>query len=489
MNGTANRSLAESAKRGARYSVLSSAATATLQLAQVAILARILGPSEFAIAALALIAVGLLARFADFGLSSAVVHFQQVADAELSTLYAMNIAIGVALAAAVAISAPMVAHFYGSERLIPVLQVLAAWIVVTAAGGQYRALHQKNLDFRTLAACDIASGAVSLAISIVCALAGLGAMAIAWGALAGTAVGSTIAIARGVRMHVPTLTFQWKQARRLIRFGSYQVAEYALDFLNMQMDSLVLGKLAGMTSLGYYAPVKTFCWKPVSLLNPILTRVSFPVMSRVQNELDRVRHIYLLQVRVIASLSLPAYAFVAVAAKPITLLVFGPQWAQAVPVMRALAVWGALVSIGNPVGSLLMATGRVKRSLYWNVFAACITPLCVLLAAPSGATWVAVTMAGVQLAFFIPGWRALVWPSSRATLGAYCGAIAHPLLPAVLASLPALAINAAVGEYGLQLAASAIVFAATYFVLSWFFNRDVVVLLRQTLPNVDIRRR
>jgi len=477
MSSTRQQDLAERAKHSARFSIFASASSAVLQLLQVAILARLLKPAEFAAAAVATIVVGLLSRVADFGLSSAVIHFQNSTHKQLSTLYVFNLIVGSLLSLAVMAAAPLASKFYGSPELSSVFLVLGPSIALFAAGAQFGALHQKTLNFGIVALSDIASGVATLIVAVVCALKGLGAVSIAWGAVGAATARTAILASTGLRLHTPDLALDWKGTWKFMRFGAYQAAEYMLDFLNMQMDSLVLGKFGGMATLGLYAPIKILCSKPVSLINPILTRVAFPVMSMVQQDLPRVARIYLLQIRTVASFSLPIYAFSFIAAEPIISVLFGQKWGAAVPALRFLSIWGALISVGNPVGSLLLATGHVKRSFIWNIAAACFTLPCVTLASRYGATWIAATLAGVQLVLFVPGWRILIWPACGAQFLVYCGAIARPLAPAILACLPAWLVCDFSHHPIIRLLVAGAVYACGYVALSWFFNQETFRLL------------
>jgi O-antigen/teichoic acid export membrane protein len=477
---TASQDLAGDARRGVRQSFASSVVTSGLQILQIAILARLLTPHDFAVVAIATIVVNILGRFADFGLSGAIVHFHGIRDEELSTLYFINLVVGICLAGMVIASAPWAAAFYASPELTPVLHILASSVLLASLSGQFRALHQKRLDFQTLALASIASSTMSFVVAVGCALANMGVVSIAWGALAGAAASSAILIMRGLAIHRPRLAFDWTRSSRLIRFGIYQVGEQMLDFINMQLDSLLIGKFTGIAAVGYYSPIKSLCMKPIGLLNPIFTNVSFPIMSLVQNNLPRVAKIYLLQVRVIASITCPLYIFAAVAAEPLVEVIFGPQWLPAVPVMRALAVWGCLVSIGNPVGSLLLATGNVRRSMFWNVFASCITPASVIVAAPYGVLVVACAMVAVQTLLLVPAWRYLIWPIVRAPLKDYLKTLSHPAIPAAIAGTLTMATMDMNIIPFVNLLASGLVFALAYALLSLIFNRQVIMLLMQT---------
>lgn len=488
MTSTQHLDLAGSAKRGAGYSVVASVIASFLQLALVAVLARILLPNDFAIAAIATIAVGLLSYYADFGLSGAIIHFRDVDAEDLSTLYWFNLILGLVLALVVAIAAPSIATFYGNAKLALVLQILCPAIFVSSAGSQYRALHKKHLKFGILASAAIASSSVSFVATALCARAGLGVYSISWGALAASIAGALVVIGYGLREYRPGFVFRLGSAARLLRYGGYQVAERTLDFANMQSDTLIIGKFAGMIALGYYAPVKMLCLKPITLINPILTNISFPVMSAVQDDLVRVSRIYLLQVQTIASLTLPLYFFMMATAEPLIIFFLGPRWEAAIPITRLLAGWGALVSIGNPVGSLLLATGQVRRSFFWNVFTSMLIPLCIFASAPYGMVRVAQVLLLIYSVLSILGWRFLIWPASRTGFHAYLKSIARPLFPALLAACAVLPIMFTAITPLPKLFTAGGVYGAVYIGLSWAFNRETCRLLLDTARHTICRK-
>lgn len=480
MNAPPPVNLAGSAKHGVLWSSLSSAAVGLAQLLQIAALARILVPDEFAIAAVATIAVTVLRSYADFGLAGAIVHYQRVEEDELSTLYWFTLLIGMSLALLVAACAPLIAQFYARPQLAGVLQIISPSIIFATLGGQYRALHQKRLAFGILAFANIAAAATSCTVAVATALLGFGVYSIAFGALFASIVAAFVVVASGMNIYRPMAVFRLSKVHRLLRFGAYQVAERTLNFFNMEMDSLILGKLANMTTLGYYAPLKTLCLQPIALINPILTGVSFPIMSAVQGDVRRVARIYLFQLRAIASLTAPLYMFTVVAAKPLILCVLGPHWMEGAPILRVLALYGFLISIGNPVGSLLMATGNARRSFLWNLGVSCLVPLSILAAAPHGATVVAITMVVLQVVLTVPGWRYLIWHSAGARLGEHLASFCLPLLLAAIAAVAVLPIASWDVSSSAKLIVMASLGGGLYGVLSWFLNHDAVALLIKT---------
>ncbi|WP_199096646.1 MOP flippase family protein [Dyella sp. ASV21] len=473
--------LASSARSGARHASLASATTAVLQVLQIALLARILTPTDFAVAAVASVAASLLAFYADFGLSGAIVHYHQASASQLSTLYWLNLGVGFALAIGLFAAAPLAAHFYGNAELEGTLKLLSLSIVMAAFAGQYRAILQKRFAFGVLALANASSAVITCTVSVVAALLGLGVYSIALGVVAGGVTSAAIVVVAGSRVYRPERYFRLAEVGPFLRFGLYQVAERTLDFLNTQIDSLILGKLVGMTDLGRYAPIKALCTKPVALINPVLTGVAFPIMSATQQDRVRVARIYLLQVRAVASLTAPIYFFGILQAPAIIGLLLGNQWSSSADVFRLLALYGLLVSIGNPVGSLLLATGRAKRSFYWNLASALLVPLATICVAPFGIAHIAATMTALQLVLLIPGWRYLIWPSCGASLKSYLWSFTRPVSIAAVATLLAWPVTMAMSSPWGSLLVTGVLGLALYVTLSWIFNRTIVTLIYHTV--------
>ncbi|WP_109124906.1 MOP flippase family protein [Dyella sp. C11] len=473
--------LAGSARRGARFTTVASAVVIGFQVCQISVLARILAPSDFAIASIASVAVSLLAFYADFGLSGAIVHFKQASKAQLSTLYWINVIAGTVLAILLIALAPWVGLYFDSPKLTGTLQWLSPVIVFSSATGQYRAILQRDLSFGILAFANASNAAMSFVAAITAAMMGMGVFSVAIGAVAGSLIAAVILFFRSPGFAHPSRIFQLSGVSPFLRFGGYQVAERTLGFINTQIDVLVLGKFVGMAELGRYAPIKTLCIKPVMLVNPILTSVSFPIMSAANQDLTRVARIYLMQIRSIVTLTAPLYFFCVICAGPIVDIFLGPQWKDSTVLFQWLAMYGLLVSMGNPVGSLLLATGRARASFLWNLGLSVLFPLAAVVASPYGVSTIAATITILEGLLLIPGWRILVWASCGASFGSYLAALARPAAIAALAAGITWPITRLHFTSWETLLLTGFVGSLLYAALSLAFNRETATLLWQTI--------
>src|SRR5262249_42828142 len=145
-----------------------------------------------------------------------------------------------------------------------------------------------------------------------------------------------------------------------------------LNALNMQSDVIVGGRIVGGGLLGLYSTPRDLCLRIQLMINPIVTRVSLPIMARAQTDGDFVRRLYLTTVRMVTSTNFPIYAAIALFAPEIVHILFGPHWAGAAPYLRIIAVAALFRCVNNPIGSLLYALGETRLMIRCAIF---ITPV------------------------------------------------------------------------------------------------------------------
>ena len=158
--------------RGGAAKLCAQAANFVVRLASLMVIARLLAPEDFGLIGMVTAFTGVLNLFKDFGLSSAAVQRQSITPAQSSTLFWLNVVVGLALACVVALSAPDIAAFYREPRLIPVTLALATAFVFNAAGVQHGVLLQREMKFTALALISTTSLVASTIIAITGAAVG-----------------------------------------------------------------------------------------------------------------------------------------------------------------------------------------------------------------------------------------------------------------------------------------------------------------------------
>lgn len=466
---------------GIRWTAVENLLSVLFGVATVAILARLLQPHDFGLMAVVTVVVGLSLVFADLGISNALIHQQEVDEAQLSTLYWLNVLGGAAIYLVLLALAVPLARFYGEPELVPLVAIAGLATVVQSLGQQFNVLLRKDLRFELLARIGIASRLFALVAAIGLALAGFGVYALVGSSLASTVLSAALTAAAGRHLHRPRLRFQPARVRHFLGFGAYQVGEGTIAYLTANLDNLLIGRLAGAEALGLYSVAKQFVTYPAQVVAPVVSRVAMPLMARMQDDIPRLRALYLDAVGHLSSLNFPIYAAIAVFAPEITALLFGPGWEAAVPLMRILAIHAALRSVGSPAGSLILARGRARLAFWWNFALVFLTAAAVLVGARYGAAGVAWALLLLQAALQVPNWRLLVWPLCGAHWGDYAARILRPAAAAAMGALAggaaALALPGGLARLVAGLAVSAVVTLVAY----RLWNRGFLEALRAML--------
>lgn len=389
----------------------------TVQLAQLAILARFLDPSDFGLMAVMMVVIGFSQAFQDMGLSNAIIQRQNITHTQLSSLYWLNIASGIVLGLIVLAISPLVAVFYDEPRITWLMAILSSVFILVAIGNQYRVLCQKELDFRTMETINVIASISSLAVAITLAVQGFGVLTLVVAMLTQAGLASALFLWIGLRRyHKPSLVYRHSELRGFYGFGLYQMGERSINYISANADKLLIGKLVGMNATGFYNLAWQLIIFPLSKINPIVNKVAFPVYSKVQNDFAALNRYYTFNVKALSIVTMPLLAFLVFFSHEVVLVVFGEGWDATAELLPAFAMIGILKALGNPGGAVILALGRADVGFWWNVLwaASVVIGLSIgLTIAPSAHTAVYVLL-GLSLTIGIL-WHVLIAKIAKLT--------------------------------------------------------------------------
>lgn len=468
---------------GIKWTTFSSVTGAILQVIQLIILARLLDPTAFGLMAITAVVIGFAQAFLDMGISNAIIHQQEVSHIQLSTLYWINVLTGVMLFIIVSLCAPLIAAFYQEVALTKIIILVAVTFLIQPFGQQFVVLWQKELRFNDIAKIDIISKLLSLATAVTFAYYGYGVYALVYGALAGTVSQTIQLVYKGLKEHRIALVFQLSEVTEFLNFGMYQMAEKTLNYFNSQIDTLLIGKLLGVEALGIYSVAKQIIMKPIQVINPIVSKVTFPIMAKIQHDTERLKDIYLKTINLLSSINFPIYLFIAITAPQLVVLMFGQQWMEAVLIVQVLSIYGALRSTGNPIGALLLAKGKANWGFYWNLGLFFYVPMMVYIASHWGIIGLSWGLVAIMLSLVAPTWYFLVRPLVQAKFWEFHQQI---LIPAVIAIITGVVVHLTLKIMTeLSMIMSLIVMGGIIsflvLLLNYIFNRELLLFLQRTL--------
>lgn len=468
-----------------RWTTASTVLRALIQFLQIIVLARLLAPADFGLMAMAGAAAAVASMLTDLGVSSALMHFPRPDRPTLSTIYWLNLSVACLLAILFALCAWPIALVYGHAELLPILLCMSLSFPIGAAGHLFRVLAEKDLRFRLLALQEITAALLGFMLAIVLALQGVGVYALVGAMLLSAATSSALAWLHLSDGNRPTMAFSFSRAKPFLTFGLHRVGDGLWNTLRMQADIFIAGIHASPAALALYATPRDQCLRIANtLVNPVVTRVGLPVMARLQTDSNALREVYLITLRMTASLNAPIYMLIALFPESIVSLLLGNQWDAAAPYFRLFAIWGLIRSTGNPSGSLIYAVGMARRAHLWNLLLLIGTvPILWLAAQQGGILTLAWTMLVLQAAIFVLAWRYLIRPACGANFTEYIASILPPLLAGLLSASTALAVSHSLPQ-AWQLVAGAGVMAASYVLVSWWLNRTWLTAMAELVSPI-----
>lgn len=482
------KDLKQQAKGGAKWTALSTGIRSILQIIQLIILARFLSAKDFGLVAIVQVVIGFSQLFMDMGISNAIIHKQNVTDIQLSSLYWLNIFSGMVLTFIVFLIAPFVSSFYNNEEIIPLLQLLSLSFLINSIGNQYRVLLSKELKFNILAKVEMLAGIGAFFCAVTLTIEGFGAYSLVYAMLVNVIISNTVFLIIGLKSHRPKFIYQHNEIKSFLTFGLYQMGQNSIVYFNNQFDVILIGKLLGTEALGIYSLTKQLVMRPAQVINPIITNVTFPIMAKIQDDLPRLKSVYLKIINYLSSVNFPIYILMVALASSLVPLVLGEKWINAIEIFQILSIYALVRSTTNPAGSLLLSRGRADIGFWWSIGEFSLMPATIYIGSHWGITGVAFGLLFFQLIMLLPNWYFIVGKMCNASFLEYFNVQFQPLLAALLSvSFVYLITNIIELNYLLRIIIFTFVSIGLYLTLSYWLNKNFIEEIRNLYIKKAVR--
>jgi len=196
--------------------------------------------------------------------------------------------------------------------------------------------------------------------------------------------------------------------------------------IRKELDTLLIGKFLGTELLGIYSVMKNLLVRPYTLINPLITNVTLPLMSKLQSTKSELKKIYLEQINALTTVNAFIYIFLGVFAFQFVLFYYGAEWREHVLSFSIIAVTYLLISIANPVGSLVISTGRADKGFYWNVSVLIIYTIALFIGVQFGLLGLCLSILVCQIVLFYPNYVYLVKSLTGSKFSEYLVAVLKP---------------------------------------------------------------
>ncbi|WP_024550486.1 MOP flippase family protein [Siccibacter turicensis] len=427
---------------GAKWSAMATVIIISLGLIQMTVLARIIDSHQFGLLTVALVIIALADTLSDFGIANSIIQRKEISNLELTTLYWLNVGLGIVVCIAMFLLGDVIAGALNNPDLAPLIQTLSFAFVVIPHGQQFRALMQKELEFNKIGSIETFSVMAGFTFTVVSAQFWPVAMTAIWGYLVNSVVRTMLFGFFGRKIYRPGLHFSLRSVASNLRFGAWLTADSLINYVNTNLSTLVLARILGASVAGGYNLAYNVAVVPPMKLNPIITRVLFPAFAKIQDDIGKLRLNFYKLLSVVGIINFPALLGLMVVSNNFVPLVFGEKWVSIIPILQLLCIVGLLRSIGNPIGSLLMAKARVDISFKFNVFKTFLfIPAIIVGGHMAGALGVTLGFLLVQIVNTVLSYFVMIKPVLGSSYREYIQSI---WLPFYL-SLPTLVVSWALG--------------------------------------------
>jgi O-antigen/teichoic acid export membrane protein len=390
-------SLREKTLAGLTWSGLSQGIKQVSQFVITAVLARLLSPDDFGLLGMATVFTGFVSIFSEMGVSGALVQKQNADERHYSSAFWLNVVAGIVLMFVFIIVAPAIAAFYGKVQLHPILAALALNFFLSAFTIIQQAILTKQMDFRSLAICEVSAVIGAGIVGIIFALKGAGVWSLVYQSLTFQFVNSVLL------WHYsswrPKPVFSFAAIKDIFAFSANMTAFQVVNYFARNVDYLLIGKFLGTHSLGLYTLAYKLMMVPLQNISWVLAKVMFPAFSKIQDDLPKVREVYLKMVQMIASVTFPLMAVLFIVAPQFIHVIYGPQWYPVIDLIRVFCFCGMIQSIATTVGTIYQSLGRADIQLRMGLMGATVSTSAIVI----GLQW---DIYGVAIAYTI---CALLW--------------------------------------------------------------------------------
>lgn len=323
------------------------------------VLARLLIPEDFGLLAIGLLAINSMGIFRDLGFGATLIYKKDDPDhTAANTAFILLPLVALSLFLVAYFSAPYIAAFFNNAEVEPIVQVLALTFVISSFGTVPSMLLEKELEFKKKLIPETVPTIGYAFVAIGLAMSGYGVWSLVYGQIVSAIL--TAGLIWLVSDWRPTFKFDRKTAWVLFDYGKHIMSASIILFLVTNIDDAIVGRVLGTEILGYYTLAYTISNLPATQITHLVGRVMFPLYSKLKDDQNGLRNAYLITLKYVSILSIPAAFGIFVIAPDFVNVVLGNQWMPAVPAMRILCIYGLFRSLNATMGPVFQATGKPK---------------------------------------------------------------------------------------------------------------------------------
>lgn len=367
------------------WTTLDKLGTELIQFLITIVLARLLMPSDYGIIGMLAIFIAISDTLLDSGFGNALIQKKDRTETDYSTVFYFNIVIGIVLYLILFVSAPWIANFYDMPILTDVLRVYMLTIIIHSLCIVQVAKLKIDLRFKVITLVSLPTIILTGFVGIVFAYHGFGVWALVYQALAQSLF--RCGFLWWFAHWKPHLVFSVQSFQQLFSFGSKLLASSLINTVYSNIYTLVIGKTFSSVEVGYFNRANHFVYLPSKQTKNIVLSVSFPILTRMQDNRENLLNAYSKMVTVPMTLLFPLMIDLAILASPIVSILIGDKWLPSVYIMQILAIGYMFSPLSHINLNLLYVKGRSDLVLRLELIKKAFGFLILFSTLPFGIFW------------------------------------------------------------------------------------------------------
>ena len=325
------------------------------------VLARILVPDDYGVVAIVMIFISFADVLATSGFSSSLIQKKNADELDFNSVFYCSLVLSIVLYFVMFMIAPLIADFYGIEKLTLIIRVFSLRIPLAAFNSIQHAYVSRHMIFKKFFFSTLIGTLVSAGVGIVLALRGFGVWALIAQYMTNSVIDSVV-LALTIRWR-PRLMFSWQRSKSLLSYGWKVLAtEFSGVFFN-QLKGLLIGKAYSAADLAYYNRGNALVGLATDNVRTTVMSVLFPAMSNIEEDRKRMKDVSRRCIRVMAYVIFPAAIGMSIVSEPLIVLLLTEKWLPAIFFLRVAAISTSIEMIGHISLQCLKAIGRTDLIL------------------------------------------------------------------------------------------------------------------------------
>lgn len=369
--------------KGIKWNAVESLLTQGISFAVGLIVARILSPNDYGTVGMLAVFMAVSQVFVNSGFNAALVRTQDRTVDDYATAFYFNVTTGALFYGILFLTAPAIAAFYDMPILKDVLRVYAITLIISSLQIVPRTKLTVAVDFKSQALIGVMVILISGTAGIWMACSGYGVWALVWQAIVSATL-TTLSLWVVTRWKPWEGRFKRSSFNRLFSFGSKLMASSLLHILYQNVSALVIGKFYTSADLGLYSRGQKISELPSQYLSGIVQKVSYPVMSRLQDDNERLLQVYRKYLGMSSMVIFFLMVLLAAVAEPLVRILLTEKWMGAVPYLRIFCLALGFDHICSFNNNMMYVKGRSDLFFRLEIIKKVITVPLLALAIPYG---------------------------------------------------------------------------------------------------------